>query len=204
MNEFLIKSLVTLFVIIDPIAVVPAFLGITRGDPEDVKKHIARKACIISFFLLISFALLGDKLLDVMNISEPAFRIAGGILLMISAIEMVIGKHKSTTDEEDKEASGRSDVSVFPLAIPLISGPGALTSVVIIMRQAETMGFHIEMLVLLLLMIVVSVVYICLRWSTFLMKILGVTGTNVLTRVFGIILAAVAVQAVINGIQRLI
>ena len=204
MNEFLSQAFVTLLVIIDPFAVVPVFVSLTRNETAAVKLRTAKKACTIAAIILFSFAFLGDKLLDLMSISEPAFRIAGGFLLLLAAIEMVVvhdSGFRSPTGDETKEAGNRNDISVFPLAIPLIAGPGALTSVVVLMRQAETINYKAQIGVVLLMLLVVAITFFSLRIGNRMMKILGITGTNVLTRVFGVILAALAVQNMIHGIS---
>lgn len=208
MNEFLWQAFVTLFVIIDPFAVVPVFVSLTQNSSTAYKRKTALKSSVIATILLLSFAFIGDKLLDAMSISEPAFRIAGGFLLLLAAIEMVVarthGGMRSTTGDEDEETSHRDDVSVFPLAIPLIAGPGALTSIVVLMRQAEDMSSTAQIGVLLILIIVLLITYASLLVGDKILKFLGVTGTNVLTRVFGIILAALAIQNMINGIQMIV
>lgn len=203
MSEFLWQAFVTLFVVIDPFAVVPMFVALTRNETTVNKRRTALKSTVIATILLLSFAFVGDKLLDALSISEPAFRIAGGFLLLLAAIEMVVARAsgiRTTTGDEDEEAAHRDDISVFPLAIPLIAGPGALTSVVVLMRQAEAMDLKASLGVVLILMSVLLIIYLSLLMSDRLMKLLGVTGTNVMTRVFGIILAALAVQNMINGI----
>lgn len=207
MQEFLWQAFVTLFVIIDPFAVVPMFVALTRNETTIHKKRTALKATVIATILLFTFAFIGDKLLDAMDISEPAFRIAGGFLLLLAAIEMVVARSsgiRSTTGDEEEEASHRDDISVFPLAIPLIAGPGALTSIVVLMRQAEAMSLTAQAGVIIVLIIVLLITYISLLLGDRILKILGVTGTNVLTRVFGIILAALAIQNIINGVTSVI
>ncbi len=208
MHEFFWQAFVTLLVVIDPFAVVPMFVSLTRNDTLANKRKTALKSCTIATVILVSFAFLGDHLLDIMSISEPAFRIAGGFLLLIAAIDMVVAKSHSgmvsTTSDEDEEAVMRDDVSVFPLAIPMIAGPGALTSLVVLMRQAEQMSAFITMGTVIILLIVLLITYISLLLGDYLMKLLGVTGTNVFTRVFGIILAALAVQSILNGITIVI
>jgi multiple antibiotic resistance protein len=202
-SVFLWQAFVTLLIIIDPFVVVPAFVNLTRYDEPSVQRKVAKRACVISIILLICFAFIGDKLLDAMNISEPAFRIAGGLLFLLAAIEMVIGGNMASrkpTDSEVKEASQREDISVFPLAIPLIAGPGALTSIVVLMRQAEQMGWEIQLSIIAVTCVVMIITYLCLLTAQPIMRLLGVTGTNVLTRVFGIILSAVGIQSIINGI----
>lgn len=205
MQEFLWQAFVTLFVIIDPFAVIPVFVALTLTSTTEKKRHIALKSSIIATILLLSFAFIGDTLLDAMDISEPAFRIAGGFLLLLAAVDMVVanssGGFHSTTKDEAEETSHRDDISVFPLAIPLIAGPGALTSVVVLMRQAEAMSHTAEVGVILILILILAITYASLLIGDRVMKVLGVTGTNVLTRVFGIILAALAVQNMINGIK---
>lgn len=203
MHEFLWQTFVTLLVVIDPFAVVPVFISLTRNDSKALKIKTAKKACLIGVCLLVSFAFLGDKLLDAMNITEPAFRIAGGFLLLLAGIEMVVAKNtglRSPTGDETKEANQRDDISVFPLAIPLIAGPGAITSTVVLMRQAETMGYLVQAGVVFLAMFVIYITYLALKQGDRIMKILGVTGTNVLTRVFGIILAALAIENILTGL----
>lgn len=207
MSLFFWQALVTLFVIIDPFAIVPMFVGLTRNDTIASKRRTALKATVIAMILLLSFAFVGDKLLDALSISEPAFRIAGGFLLLLAAIDMVVAKTsgiRSTTGDEAEEAIHRDDISVFPLAIPLLAGPGALTSVVVLMRQAEAISVSTQVGLILILMFVLFFTYACMLLSEQMLKILGVTGTNVLSRVFGIILAALAVQYIINGLTMVV
>lgn len=202
--EFFSQVFITLLIVIDPFAVVPAYISLTHRETVLHRRRIALKATIIAVIVLLSFAFVGKTLLDFMDISEPAFRIAGGFLLLLAAIEMVVARHsgmRSTTGEEEAETSQRDDISVFPLAIPLIAGPGALTSVVVIMRQAKALGgTKVQGGVILTLLLVLFINYLCLLGGERLMRLLGVTGTNVLTRVFGIILAALAVQNILTGL----
>jgi multiple antibiotic resistance protein len=203
MIEFLTQAFVTMLVIIDPFSVFPMFMALTTTYTLTEKRRTARRAAIISIILLVSFGFLGDKLLDALGISEAAFRITGGFLLLITAVEMVLAKNsgiRSTTDDESQEAIHRNDISVFPIAIPLIAGPGAMTSVVVLMRQAEMISFTAQLGVAFLLVVVVGIVYSSMALSDRLMKVLGITGTTVLSRVFGIILSALAIQNIINGI----
>lgn len=203
MQGFLWQAFVTLFVIIDPFAVLPMFIALTRNESLIQKRRTALKSCVIAMVLLLIFAFIGDKLLDAMGISEAAFRIAGGFLLLLAAIEMVVAKasgFRSTTGDETAEAEHRDDVSVFPLAIPLLAGPGGLTSTVVLMRQAEEIGLLAQLGVIIILIVVLLITYLSLLASDRILKILGLTGTNVMTRVFGIILSALAVQNIITGV----
>ncbi len=204
MFNFLAGAFITLFVIIDPFGVIPIFIALTRGDSKAERAKIARKATVISLVLLLGFAFVGDYLLDSLGISIPSFRIAGGILLLLAAIDMVVARHSgisSTTQDEQREALQRDDISVFPLAIPLIAGPGALVSAVILMREVEG-DLLMQLGLIAILVLVVLIMYVCLLLAEPLSKLLGVTGSNVLGRVFGIILAALAVQFIIDGLSQ--
>lgn len=203
MSDFLWQSFVTLLVIIDPFMIVPIFISLTRKDSSEQRQKTAKKTCIIAIILLVFFAIAGDWLLDVMGISQPAFRIAGGFLLLLAGIEMVMAKStgsRTPTDDEEKEATDREDISVFPLAIPLIAGPGAMTSIVVLMREAEPHGFTAEISVILIAVFVLLLTYLSMRMGERLMKLLGVTGMNVLTRVFGVVVAALATQHIVHGV----
>ena len=204
MQDFLWQAFITLLVIVDPFMVVPVFMGLTKNDTKQQRQNTAKKACVIATILLLFFGIAGDKLLDVLGISQSAFRIAGGFLLLLAGIEMVMahpsGLRSPNTDEK-KEATNRDDISVFPLAIPLIAGPGSMTSIVVLMREAESMSFMTQCGVMALGVVVIIITYITMRLGTKLMKLMGVTGMNVLTRVFGVIVAALATEHIISGVN---
>lgn len=207
MSDFLWQAFVSLLVIIDPFMVVPVFIGLTRTDSPQHREKTARKTCIIATILLVFFGLAGDSLLNMMGISQPAFRIAGGFLLLLAGIEMVMAKStgsRTPTNDEEKEAIRSEDISVFPLAIPLIAGPGAMTSIVVLMREAEGMHFTAGIGVMLIAVFVLILTYIAMRLSEKLMKVMGVTGMNVLTRVFGVIVAALATQHIVHGVTAVV
>lgn len=202
MNIYL-NAFVSLLVIIDPVALVPVFIGLTQRMTLQDRKKMAKKSCWISVILLLVFAFVGELLLSLMGITEAAFQIAGGFLLMIAAVEMVVAHHSgmtSTTPGEEQEASSGRDITVFPLAIPLIAGPGALTTVVLVMQEGEPSWIH-QIILVGIIIIVIAITYLFLRSATFIQKALGVTGSNVITRVFGIILTALATQFIISGIK---
>lgn len=203
MNDFLWQAFATLLVIIDPFAVVPVYITLTQYESASQRRFIARKSCFIGLILLLSFAFLGGRLLEILNISESAFRIAGGFLLLLAAVEMVMAKNmgfRASSDQESGITAHGQDVSVYPLAIPLLAGPGAFTSLVILMGQAKVISVQAEIGVVLLAVMVLAITYLCLRLSEGIMAVLGNTGTNVLTRVFGIILAGLAFQSIITGV----
>ena len=202
MIELATKAFITFFVVIDPIGLVPVFLGLagTRSDAEQTR--IARKAILVAGIILFGFALVGGPLLRDMGISLDALRVAGGLLLFRIAVGMVFAQSERETPEEQEEARQRQDISVFPLAIPLIAGPGALASVLILSGEAKTAAGYA--MVLLMALVVMILAYAFLRASSRLSRVLGRTGVNVITRVLGVLLAALAVQYVADGVRVLL
>ena len=199
--ENFFNTFIFFLIIIDPLAAVPLFLLLTRGENLVQRRQTAKKACLVALVVLVCFAFFGEKLLNLLTISTPALQISGGLLLLIAAIEMVVATHTgltSVTPSETQEGVAKQDVSVFPLAIPLIAGPGALTAVVMKMREAPG-DWVLQGGVFLMIACVIGITYLCLYAADGLIKVLGVTGTNILARVFGIILAALAVQFMLNG-----
>ncbi len=201
--EFLISALVTLLVVVDPVGLVPAFLGITDGLSQKSRRQVALRACLIAGAILIGAALIGDWLLRQLGITLPAFRIAGGLLLFAVAFEMVLGLRvkRDARDAEQAVEEHVHDVAAFPLAIPLMAGPGAITATILLAGQA---AYRPQWLGLLLVVVVVVVMAACLA-SFFaaerIGKLLGVTGNVVLSRLLGVILAALAVQYVVDGVR---
>lgn len=200
--EYAVSALLTLFVVVDPIAMAPTFLAITEGMPRAARKSVGVRASVLAGAILIGTALIGDRLLAILDISLPAFRIAGGLLLFWIAAEMVFGvrsRHEGETAEQAIEERVRN-VAAFPLAIPLLAGPGAITATVLLGGRAEGNW----LLIGILLAVVVAVAAAC--WITFtfaqsLSKLLGKTGNIVLSRLLGVLLAALAVQYVIDGVR---
>jgi len=200
--DYLVSALVTLVVVVDPVGLTPTFLAVTQGLPAAARRQIALRACLIAGLILAGTALIGDWLLDKLAITLPAFRIAGGLLLFAVASEMAFGvriERQSKQAEEAIEEHVRH-VAAFPLAIPLMAGPGAITATLLLSGQA-----HGQPLLLTgLLGVVVIVVAVC--YGVFLAaapieRLLGVTGSVVLSRLLGVVLAALAVQFVIDGVR---
>ncbi|WP_038058279.1 MarC family protein [Thermus amyloliquefaciens] len=202
MLELFLKSFLTLFVVVDPVGLVPVFLALAGDRPPRKQAQIARKAVLVAGGLMVSFFFFGRGLLEYLGISLEALRIAGGILLFRIATEMVFAHHERETEEEKDEARLRADISVFPLAIPLIAGPGALASVLILALEArkEPLGYAV---VLSTVVLVLALAYVFLRLAVQVRRALGRTGVNVVTRVLGILLAALAVQYVADGVKAL-
>ena|SRR5579872_6541401 len=199
----IINMFIVLSVVIDPIGVTPVFGALTRGGGEAYRRRMALKGTVLAALILLIFALMGDWLLATLGIGLPAFKIAGGLLLFLIAIDMVFARHsggRSTTGAEEQEARAKEDISVFPLAFPLIAGPGALTTILLMVGEAHGRALDFLAMVAVLL-VVLAVTLLCLLGAGRLMKLLGETGANVVDRLFGVILAALAVQFVIDGIK---
>ena len=202
MLEQLIKFFVVFFVVVDPISLMPLFAGLTEGTSRSYAKKMAGKGTLIAFSICVLFALGGAKFLDIMGISLSAFRIAGGTLLFLIALEMVFGRTSGTKTikDEEEEAKTHDDISVFPLAFPFIAGPGALATILLTAGELRTtpLLFAGFLAVVTLVMIVCWVLMLA---TPQLMRVIGVTGANVMSRLSGVILAALAVQFIIDGIH---
>ena len=201
MLEFVFNSLVTLLVVVDPLGLAPIFAALTRGYPEKRKREAAIRGTALGAIILLLFALAGDVLLEALGIGIPAFRIAGGVLLFLLSLDMIFASPaglRSRTIREQEEISYEHDISVFPLAIPLIAGPGAITTVLLYTgeRSATELAGFVGVLLAILLLTLVS-----LLLAPRIMRLFGETGSNVLTRVLGVLLAALGVQFVLDGIE---
>ena len=194
----------TLFATVSPVSVAPMFAALTAKATPAARRSMAWRGVLIATCILLVFALFGQSLLARLGISVAALRTAGGILLMLIAVDMVFARDSgavSATDDERREAAGRDDIAVFPLATPLIAGPGAMGAATLLMASA---GESIEQQVAVLLSMgaVMLVTLSMLFAATQVQRLLGVTGLAVLNRVFGVLLAALAVQFVFDGIAE--
>jgi multiple antibiotic resistance protein len=200
--DYLVSALVTLMVVVDPVGLTPAFLSVTHGLPVATRTRIAFRACLIAAAILAGTALVGDWLLDKLAISLPAFRIAGGFLLFAVASEMVFGvriERQSKQAEEAIEEHVRH-VAAFPLAIPLMAGPGAITATLLLAGQAQRQPLPLAGL-LAVILIVIATCFGVFWIANRIERMLGVTGSVVLSRLLGVLLAALAVQFVIDGVR---
>lgn len=193
-----ITAFTALFVVIDPIGLAPIFVALTAGMTKRQRRAIAVRACVIATGLLIAFALLGESILNFLGISMPAFRIAGGLLLFLTALEMLFEKRQPKREGRAEEPT--SDPSVFPLALPLIAGPGAIATMILLTDDVSTLGSVQAMGVML---VVIAVVFGFFQLASPLERLLGHTGTNVVTRLLGMLLAALSVQFVLDGLSDL-
>ena len=199
MTLLAVKAFLTLFVVMDPVGLAPVYVSLAGGRPLDDQLRMARRAVLVAGGVLLAFALFGPLLLEHLSISLDAFRIAGGVLLFKIAVDMIFAHRERETDEEKAEASLREDISVFPLAIPLLAGPGAMTSMMILTAEArEIPGGYFA--VFSAMAAVLLLTYVALVIATRLANLLGQTGINVVTRVLGVLLAALAVQYVADGV----
>jgi len=201
--ESLVNAFVVLFIVIDPIGVAWLFAALTRTAPRSAQVRMAVRGVALSTLILVGFFFVGDWLLKALGISLPAFRIAGGVLLFLLSIDMVFARQsglRSTTTREQQEAAHREDVSVFPLAFPLIAGPGALTTVLLMTGNATGSAEFVGLLAVLLLVLAMALGALLLTHT--IVRVLGETGANVVSRLLGLILAALAVQYILDGIRN--
>ena len=199
MEALAIKSFLTLLVVMDPIALVPMYLGVSGSLGPDDHRQVARRSTMAAGIVLWSFTLIGGKLLATLGISLSAFRIAGGLLLFKIAVDMVFAQRERETEEEQAEAMAKEDISIFPLAIPLMAGPGAMASVMILAGEGALLDPLGSGIVLACTTIVLVLCWAALRLAERIAKVLGTTGINVVTRILGVLLAALAVQYVADG-----
>ncbi len=199
--ESLINAFVTLFIVVDPIGVAGMFAVLARRNDTDSQRRTAVRGVLLSALILFTFFFIGAQLLRILGISIPAFRIAGGLLLFLLAIDMVFARQsglRSTTRREQEEAEHRPDISVFPLAFPLIAGPGALTTVLLMTGGEHRPWIFAAMFAVLAL--VLALTLLALLMAPGILRVLGETGANVVSRLLGLMLSALAVQYVLDGI----
>ena len=205
MTEQLIKTFIIFFVVIEPVSLVPMFGAMTRGGEPGYRRKMAWKSVGISAGIFIVFALAGEWLLRVLGISVSAFKIAGGTLLFLLAVDMVLAREsglRSTTVREQEEAKYREDISVFPMAFPLITGPGVLATLLLL--TAEATGWMEFSLVLAMGLLALTVTLAFLLLTQPIMRVMGVTGGMVVSRLLGVVLAALAVQYIVDGFVEVV
>ena len=198
-----IVAFTTFFATIGPIDVAVMFAALTTRASQQVKRVIARRAILIASAILLTFALLGELILSSLGISIAALRTAGGILLLLIGIDMVFARSSggtSTTDDENREATMKADISVFPLATPLIAGPGAIGACILLMADAHSLIS--KSVVVSMMLLVLLITFITFSVASHIHRILGVTGLHVIGRIFGVLLSALAVQFVFDGIGQ--
>ena len=204
MTETAGVALATFFAVIGPLDVAAMFAVLTANQTAQQKRSIAIRGSLISTGILVAFALIGELLLAGLGISLAALRAAGGILLLLIGIEMVFARSSgvtSTTDEEEKEAISKSDISVFPLATPLIAGPGAMGAVILLMAHQEG-NVTGQVIIIASLLAILLLTFVSLLLAGKIVKLFGVTGMHVITRIMGVLLSALAIQFIFDGIRQ--
>ncbi len=201
--ETLFNNLVVLLIVVDPLGVSAMFAALTHGAGRPYQRRMAIRGTALAGAILVAFFLVGEWLLEALGVGLPAFRVAGGILLFLLAIDMVMARQtglRSTTDAETDVALHKQDVSVFPLAFPLLAGPGAMTTTLLMTPDATSPMMTAGLLAVLAL--VMGVTLLCLLQAPLIARLLGETGVNVINRLLGLILAALAVQYVMDGLSE--
>ena len=203
MIELFTTAFITFVVIIDPPGCAPIFASLTSGTAQAHRRKMAIRSSLVAWFILLFFALLGEPLLRTLGISLSAFRLAGGIMLFIIALEMVFEKRTERREERAKEIEGTpeaEDISVFPMAIPMIAGPGSIATVMLLCARAN--GLVQGAIVLAAMTAVILLTLVSLLLAGPLMKLIGAKLEGMITRILGVILAALAAQFVLDGLER--
>jgi multiple antibiotic resistance protein len=199
--RFAVVAVTAVLFIVDPVAVIPTFLVITRDETAGERRRTARRACVAMTLLLLFFATTGLRLFQVFGITLPAFRIAGGLILWFVAMDMLHGERRTQEGRaEVLEARVKEDVALTPLAIPMLAGPGAISTVIVLAGEAQ--GLAERLIVHAAIVVTGAAAFLALRLGEWLLVRLGRTGIRVVTRVMGLILAGVAVQFVLSGVQE--
>ncbi len=202
MTELFVSALVTFLVVIDPPGCAPIFAGLTREASNRERRVMAIRSVLVASGILLFFGLLGEDLLRALGISLSAFRVAGGIMLFLIAIDMVFEKRTERRENRAQEVteSEVDDVSVFPMAIPMIAGPGSIASVMLLMARSD--GLPESLLVLAALIVTLLLTLVALLAAGPLMRLMGHRVEAMITRILGVILAALAAQFVLDGVER--
>jgi multiple antibiotic resistance protein len=198
--QLFLVSLGSLFFLVDPIAAIPTFLVMTSGAREDQRRHMAKRAAFTCFVVLTAFGVAGTLIFKVFGITLPAFKIAGGIILLLIGIEMLQARRSPTkeTPGETEEGSNKEDVGIIPLGIPMLAGPGSISTVMVLVSQAGQ-WWHAG--VIFFAVAVISMLsYWILAGADRVRRYLGESGIRILMRIMGLLLTAIAVQFILNGL----
>lgn len=201
--EFTLLAFGSLFVIVDPIAVIPGFLAITPNDTPEQRERMARMASFVMAGVLLAFALLGKWIFQFTGITLPAFQIAGSIILMMVALDMLKAQRSRVqeTEEETEAGARKMDIAITPLAIPMLSGPGAISTVILLHNKAD--GVTQDIALCVCIVAVAAVTYLILRISAKGAQWLNPIAMKITTRIMGLLLAAIASQFAINALKEL-
>jgi multiple antibiotic resistance protein len=202
LGAYFFLALSSLFVIVNPIAAVPSFIAMTPRDSEEARARMARLACFVAAGVMILFAISGKWIFNMLGVTLPAFQVAGSLLMLSIALDMLRAKRSEVqeTPEETEAGTSKDDIAITPLGVPMLAGPGAISTSLILMRQAQTWAHRILLLVSIAIIGLVS--YIILRVSAHGARWLSPLALRLLTRLMGLLLAAIAVQFIIKGLQE--
>jgi multiple antibiotic resistance protein len=205
--RFSLLALSSIFFLVDPFAALPTFLAMTEGDDAQHRRNIARKASLTALIVLSTFAFAGEAIFRIFGITLPAFEIAGGIILLLIGLDMLQAKRSPTQEAigDTVAATQKDDAGIVPLGIPMLAGPGAITSVMVLVGQAQSGGHTRWQMVAILaaILITAAVCYLVLGNSDKVAHMLGDTGIRILVRIMGLLLVALAVQYFVNGLSDL-
>ncbi len=199
-TTFVVQSFVTLFLIVDSVGNVPIFIALIEKFSERDRVYMVKKSVFIAAAVLLIFTLLGNIIFSMLGVSMYSFQIAGGILLMIISIEMLFGRKSRTEMSEEILTEEREDLTITPMAVPLLTGPGAITSGIMLFNIAANPVDKITLVMIILVVFLLS--YIILANSNLIYRILGKTGTKVVIRLMGLMLSAIAIQFIITGAKE--
>jgi multiple antibiotic resistance protein len=201
--RFSLLALSSIFFLVDPFAALPTFLAVTEGQDNAKRVRTARKASLTAFVILSSFALAGSYIFRLFDITLPAFEIAGGIILLLIGLDMLQAKRSATQETvgDSEAASAKDDAGIVPMGIPMLAGPGAITSVMVLVGQAQNRWQMVAILVSIAITAVIC--FIVLGSATRVATVLGATGIRILVRIMGLLLVALAVQYFVNGMVDL-
>jgi multiple antibiotic resistance protein len=203
--RFSVLALSSIFFLVDPFAAIPSFLAITESADPARRKRMARKGALTCFIVLTSFALCGQLIFRMFGITLPAFEVAGGLILLLIGLDMLEAKRSPTQEArgDTEEAAGKEDAGIVPLGIPMLAGPGAISSVMVLVGQAPGL-WHWEMAAILGSIALTSLIsYIVLAAAGRVRRVMGETGIRILVRIMGLLLVALAMQFFVNGLTDL-
>ena len=198
---FFIYAFTSIFAIVNPVSGVMAFISMTSHLSQADKTYIAKRSVVIACIVAIIFSISGEIILKFFNITADSLRVAGGVLLFLVAIDMLFARttRESITSEELKDASQRENISVFPIAMPLLTGPGAITTIIVLIRTAENIDS--KLIVIGAILLTFFITFLIFRFSDYFNKVVGMTGMLVMTRLMGLFLGAIAVDFISTGIK---
>ena len=200
---FFFYAFASIFIIVNPIGGLITFISLTAGMSATERKEIAKRSVAVACGLAIIFAIAGELILRFFDVTVDSLRVAGGVLLFIVALDMLHARvsRESVTAEEVKDAARKDDVSVFPIAMPLLTGPGAITTVIVVIRTAKTL--ELKLIAIAAILLTFALAYLAFRFANKINSILGVSGSLVVTRVMGLLLGAIAVNFISIGIWNI-